>query len=67
MKQKLLLSVTLALATHMAVPLHAATPVAQAPFQRGTYALKQQKFVLKNGLTLIVHEDHSVPVVAVNL
>lgn len=67
MKQKLLLSVTLALAAHMAVPLHAATPVAQAPFQRGTYALKQQKFVLKNGLTLIVHEDHSVPVVAVNL
>src|SRR2546428_2834308 len=26
-----------------------------------------KKFVLKNGLTLIVHEDHKVPIVAVNL
>ena len=26
-----------------------------------------QKFVLKNGLTLIVHEDHKAPVVAVNI
>jgi hypothetical protein len=25
------------------------------------------KFVLKNGLTLIVHEDHKAPIVAVNL
>lgn len=67
MKQKLLLSLALALAAPVALPLHAATPAAQVPFQRSTYALKQQKFVLKNGLTLIVHEDHSVPVVAVNL
>jgi len=26
-----------------------------------------RKFVLKNGLTLIVHEDHKAPIVAVNL
>src|SRR5271166_532251 len=26
-----------------------------------------QKFVLQNGLTLIVHEDHKAPIVAVNL
>ena len=26
-----------------------------------------QKFVLENGLTLIVHEDHKAPVVAVNV
>src|SRR5262249_28608422 len=26
-----------------------------------------KKFVLKNGLTLIVHEDHKAPIVAVNL
>src|SRR5476651_2154189 len=25
-----------------------------------------KKFVLKNGLTLIVHEDHKAPIVAVN-
>src|SRR5438132_5268380 len=26
-----------------------------------------KKFVLKNGLTLIVHEDHKAPIVAVNM
>ena len=26
-----------------------------------------QKFVLKNGLTVLVHEDHKVPIVAVNI
>ena len=26
-----------------------------------------QKFVLENGLTVIVHEDHKAPIVAVNL
>src|SRR5436190_14681754 len=26
-----------------------------------------RKFVLKNGLTLLVHEDHKAPIVAVNL
>lgn len=29
--------------------------------------IEHQRFVLDNGLTLIVHEDHSVPIVAVNL
>ena len=28
--------------------------------------IKYTKFVLKNGLTLIVHEDHKAPIVAVN-
>lgn len=77
MKQKLLLSFVVAALAHMAAPLHAATPAAPAkpgavatanvPFQRSAFEIRQQKFVLKNGLTLIVHEDHSVPVVAVNL
>src|SRR6202044_1913452 len=26
-----------------------------------------QKFVLKNGLTLFVHEDHKAPIVAINI
>jgi len=26
-----------------------------------------QRFVLKNGLTLLVHEDHKAPIVAVNI
>lgn len=74
MKQKLLLSLVVAALAQMAAPLHAATPAkptgtaaASVPFQRSAFEIKQQKFVLKNGLTLIVHEDHSVPVVAVNL
>ncbi|MGH9636290.1 MAG: M16 family metallopeptidase, partial [Candidatus Angelobacter sp.] len=28
--------------------------------------IKYTKFVLKNGLTILVHEDHKAPVVAVN-
>ena len=30
-------------------------------------AIPHETFVLDNGLTVIVHEDHSVPIVAVNL
>jgi zinc protease len=40
---------------------------AQVPFDREQYRIKHAKFVLKNGLTLIVHEDKSVPLVAVNM
>src|SRR5665213_4126733 len=29
--------------------------------------IANQKFVLSNGLTLIVHEDHKAPILAVNL
>ncbi len=36
-------------------------------FDRERYRIPHQKFVLDNGLTLLVHEDHSVPIVAVNL
>jgi zinc protease len=35
-----------------------ATPAVTIPYQR---------FVLKNGLTLLVHEDHKAPIVAVNI
>ena len=30
-------------------------------------AIPYQRFVLSNGLTLIVHEDHKAPIVAVNV
>ena len=36
-------------------------------FDRSRYAIQHKKFVLENGLTLLVHEDHSVPIVGVNL
>lgn len=40
---------------------------AQTSFDRSRYQIKHKKFVLKNGLTLLVHEDKSVPIVAVNM
>ncbi|HEX5155094.1 MAG TPA: pitrilysin family protein [Parafilimonas sp.] len=36
-------------------------------FQKSNYTIPAKEFVLKNGLTLIVHEDHSAPVVSVNI
>jgi len=33
----------------------------------GSIDIPYRKFVLKNGLTLIVHEDHKAPIVAVNV
>ncbi len=43
--------------------------VARAAEKRPTNAIEipYTKFVLKNGLTLIVHEDHKAPIVAVNV
>jgi zinc protease len=45
------------------------SPRAAAPdSQVGTdVSIPYQKFVLSNGLTLIVHEDHKAPIVAVNV
>src|SRR5829696_2393442 len=45
----------------------ASAPAVAAPFDRTPFEISYQKFVLDNGLTLLVHEDHSVPVVGVNL
>src|SRR5688500_18912296 len=44
----------------------AKTPAAKPAFDKSKLAIPHQKFVLDNGLTLIVHTDHSVPIVAVN-
>ncbi|HXW05944.1 MAG TPA: pitrilysin family protein [Vicinamibacterales bacterium] len=43
------------------------SPAVPGAFDRAQYEIPHQKFVLPNGLTLLVHEDHSVPIVAVNL
>src|SRR5687768_7501718 len=51
-----LLVLSLGSAAHAAAPQQA-FPDVDIPFQ---------KFVLPNGLTLIVHEDHKAPIVAVN-
>ncbi len=73
MNQTLLVSLVFGLGAVAGAPLHAApapapTAVARAaPFDPKAYAIPYQKFVLPNGLTLIVHEDHSVPVVGVDV
>ncbi len=36
-------------------------------FSAGDIDIPYQKFILDNGLTLIVHEDHKAPIVAVNV
>ncbi len=43
-------------------PQRAARASAPAPI-----TIPYQRFVLKNGLTLLVHEDHKAPIVAVNI
>ena len=48
------------LAAAAAVSAAAAEPSAPDP-------IPYQRFVLDNGLTLIVHEDHKAPIVAVNV
>jgi zinc protease len=73
MNHKLLMSLAFGLtaAVSVAAPVHAAAvaKAAQATsvFDRKAYTIPYKKFVLANGLTLIVHEDHSVPVVGVNV
>src|SRR6187549_597584 len=42
-------------------------PAASSGFDRSRYAIQYNKYVLDNGLTLLVHTDHSVPIVGVNL
>ncbi|MCG2586363.1 pitrilysin family protein [Massilia sp. TS11] len=52
----------------LAACLLAAPALADSPaFERKAYQIPYQSFTLSNGLTVIVHEDHSAPVVAVNL
>ncbi|MFQ5350148.1 MAG: M16 family metallopeptidase, partial [Thermoanaerobaculia bacterium] len=56
---------TLLLAT-VALLSTAATP-AETAIDLEDVRIPHHKFVLDNGLTLLVHEDHSVPIVAVNV
>lgn len=56
----------LALVLLLALPMVAA-PDTKPAFDRSRFEIKHHKFVLDNGLTVLVHEDHSVPVVGVNV
>ncbi|MTV53422.1 insulinase family protein [Massilia buxea] len=49
------------------VSAQAAAKTAAPQYDRKVYEIPYKKFVLQNGLTLLVHEDHSVPLVGVNI
>jgi zinc protease len=66
MKQAILVPLVLACAFGAQAAAPAAVP-ASVKFDAKTYAIDHKKFVLANGLTLIVHTDHSVPIVGVNM
>ena len=51
----------------IATILPTGTAAQQTPKAPSKIDLPFQKFVLPNGLTLIVHEDHKAPIVAVNI
>ena len=63
----LLLSSLFQVAPVRALAQQTGTPSNAPQFNRNRYAIQHKKFVLDNGLTLLVHEDHSVPIVGVNL
>ena len=42
-------------------------PQPRPAFDRAQFDIPYERFVLENGLTLLVHEDHSVPIVAVHV
>jgi zinc protease len=48
-------------------PTTAPAPAARVAFARDRYRIPHKVFVLDNGLKVVVHEDHAVPIVAVNL
>ena len=62
-------TLTLALAMALAPSLSPAKGpvVANTGPSAQQLAIKHEKIVLPNGLTVLVHEDHSVPLVAMNL
>lgn len=50
----------------LSASLSAQTKPAKPAFDPKPFTIPHETFTLENGLTVIVHEDHSVPVVAVN-
>src|SRR6478672_331595 len=58
---------TILLALAMAAPVMAQTAAPAAPGLSGKIEVNYTQFTLPNGLRVILHEDHSVPVVTVNV
>jgi len=51
----------------LAAPAAAQTPVASPPASPSRIDVSYTQFTLPNGLRVVVHEDHSVPMVTVNM
>jgi len=60
-------SILLASLSVISVPNAILQAQTRTPVRQSTIDIPFQKFVLPNGLTLIVHEDHKAPIVAVNV
>src|SRR6476660_6983679 len=54
-------------ATFIGLAIAAAPAAAQAPAPPAKIELPYTQFTLANGLRVILHEDHSVPMVSVNM
>ncbi len=67
MKQRLIVSFVLLFSLIFQIAPLPVPAQTTAKFDRSRYAVNYKKFVLDNGLTLLVHEDRSVPVVGVNM
>ncbi len=67
MKKRLILSFVLLFSLVFQIALPQVKGQQTAKFDRARYAVNYKKFVLDNGLTLLVHEDKSVPIVGVNM
>ena len=61
-------SITLAVALACATPAMAREPAPAAPAAKAPVVdIPYERFELPNGLTVVVHEDHKAPIVAVNV
>lgn len=67
MKRRLILSFVLLFTFIFQIAAPFVSAQTNSKFDRSRYAVNYKKFVLENGLTLLVHEDHSVPIVGVNM
>ena len=67
MKQRLIVSFVLLFSLIFQIAPLPVSAQTTAKFDRSRYTVNYKKFVLDNGLTLLVHEDHSVPIVGVNM
>ena len=67
MRSLLALSAALGLLSNPVLAADLGAPVASPEALVARLDIPTTRFVLKNGLTVIVHEDHKVPIVAVNI